>query len=489
MKNLLEYEKCLSHLTVKGIIRGNPPISGITNNSRNVKPSFIFCAIPGAKSNGHKYIPEAIASGASLIIHSEELEKYEENTSYIMVSDPYFAYAIVSECYFDFPSKDFNLIGITGTNGKTTTAFLIRNILTENASRCGLISTVQYSFGDTLIDASRTTPEAYELQGLFHDMKNNRCDHVVMEVSSHGLDQHRPGTARFAAAVFSNLTGDHLDYHKNMENYFQAKRKLFSEYLSGNGSAIINIDDPYGKRLADEFAGRNLISYGKDENALCSIKINDISSTGMEIDFILAGKTLSVKTNLTGEHNASNMAAAISSAYALGAGPEKIKTAMEKNLSVPGRLEQFISPAGTVFYVDYAHTDDALLRVLSTLRNLCKGRLIALFGCGGDRDRTKRPRMGSVASKFADAIILTNDNPRTEDPLLIIEEIKKGIPDTSETYSLPDRREAIAKAVSMAKPSDIVLLAGKGHEAYQEFNGRTESFDDRAELQKALARL
>lgn len=489
MKNLIDYVKCLANITVKSIIRSNPQISGITNNSRNVEPSFIFSAIPGAKSDGHKYIPDAIAAGASLVIHSEELENYDDRLNYVMVSDSYFAYAKVSECYFDFPSKNFNLIGITGTNGKTTSAFLIRNILTENASRCGLISTVQYSFGDTLLDASRTTPEAYELQSLFNEMKNNKCDNVVMEVSSHGLDQHRPGTARFATAVFSNLTGDHLDYHKNMENYFQAKRKLFAEYLSENGSAVINIDDPYGKKLADEFVGCNLITYGKSSDALCYIKINSISSTGMEIDFTLDGKPLPVKTNLTGEHNASNIASAISAAYALGVEPGKIRAALEKRIAVPGRLEQFVSRDGTVFYVDYAHTDDALFRVLSAMRNLCKGKLIVLFGCGGDRDRTKRPRMGTVASRFADAIILTNDNPRTEDPLLIIEEIKKGIPDASKTYSLPDRREAIAKAVSLAKPGDIVILAGKGHEAYQEFNGKTESFDDRAELQKALSLL
>lgn len=487
MKHLNDYISNLGPLLVSKSLSGNPPIEGVGNDSRKIRNNHIFIAIHGAKSDGHKFIDTAIKAGACAIIHSSDLEKYQDGISYINVTNSYHAYAKTVEVFFDFPARAFNLTGITGTNGKTTTAFIIRQILNEHKHKCGLISTVHYSFGDTLLEADRTTPEPYELQELFAGMKAGSCTDAVMETSSHGLDQNRTGSAEFQAAVFTNLTGDHLDYHKTMDNYFEAKKLLFTKHLAADGKAIINIDDDYGKILVLSIPKEKLITFGFDEKVDCHTKIISATPKITVFELSFQGKTFEIPTNLIGAYNISNIAGAFCASVSLGITPEQAVESLRKNLAVPGRLEKFISPDGAAIFVDYAHTDDALFRVLSSLRKLNPRRIITVFGCGGDRDKTKRPRMGKTAAALSDSIIITNDNPRTEDPLEIISEIKTAIPHDFPCDIQTDRSMAIQKAIAMASDGDIVLIAGKGHENYQIFSDRTEHFDDREEVLKAIS--
>lgn len=487
MNTLSEYIKNLGPLILDNSLKGNPVIEGVSNNSLRVKKNYLFIAIPGSKSDGHKFIDNAIKAGACAIIHSKDLQNHQTGISYIKVSNSYHAYAKAVENFFDFPAKSFRLTGITGTNGKTTTAFIIRQILNEHNHKCGLISTVQYSFGDTLVEADRTTPEPFELQELFAGMRKSSCTDVVMETSSHGLDQNRTGSAEFQVAAFTNLTGDHLDYHKTMDNYFDAKKILFTKHLAPTGKAVINIDDDYGKMLVNSLPQENVISFGFDEAADCRAKL--ILETPKETIFELAftGRAFRMKTNLIGAHNISNISGAFCAASALGITPEQAEESIQGRLAVPGRLEKFIAPNGAVIFVDYAHTDDALFRVLIGLKKLNPRKIITVFGCGGDRDKTKRPRMGKTAASLSDFIIITTDNPRSEDPLAIIDEIKTGIPSGFPCEAQPDRALAIKAAIGQSSDGDIILIAGKGHENYQVFNDRTEHFDDREEVMKAIS--
>ncbi|OGV34722.1 MAG: UDP-N-acetylmuramoyl-L-alanyl-D-glutamate--2,6-diaminopimelate ligase [Lentisphaerae bacterium GWF2_45_14] len=487
MKTLQEYLDCLKPLVLEGSsLHLSQKISGVTNDSRKAEPGFLFIAIKGASSDGHNFIGNALTRGAVAVIHSKPLEKYSPCISYLRVNDSYTAYAFASECFFNFPARSFELAGITGTNGKTTTAYILKSMLEKSLFKCGFISTVAYSTGESYIEGSRTTPEAWELQKLFDGMRKNSCQKVVMEVSSHGLDQTRTASARFKAAVFTNLTGDHLDYHRDMENYFNAKKRLFTEFLHDNGKAVINIDDPYSQKIVQLLPPEKVISLGTSSSADCRIFLRSASAAGSDCEFLFREKTIHFRSNLIGIHNMYNLASAFLAAIAMGVPEQKAVDVLEAEHHVPGRLERYESPSGAFFFVDYAHTDDALHNVLSAMRALNPRKIITVFGCGGDRDKTKRPRMGLAAANYSDHLIVTSDNPRNEDPSSILNDIIKGIPPETSFEVIADRAEAIKKAVKMAQKNDVVLVAGKGHESYQEVKGKLFDFSDSAELLKAF---
>ncbi len=457
-------------------------INDVTNDSRSVGRGFIFVAIKGAKADGHRFIQAAVNAGAAAVICSDP-KAFVPGVNCVAVRDDYVAYALLAECHFGRPADRMAMVGITGTNGKTTTAYLLHRMITACGGRCGLISTVKYQYGKLEIAASRTTPEAYELQHLFALMANHDCRYAVMEVSSHGLDQRRTANTRFAVSIFSNLTGDHLDYHETMENYYQAKKALFSELTSG--VAVINADDPYGHRLAGELSGVKVVTYG--QNAGCDYRIESMTLSARESVYVLNinGHAMVIHSSLPGEHNVYNLTSAIAAADALGLDRETSISAVAGDFKVPGRLEFYPTPSGASVYIDYAHTDDALRRVIDALRPICRKRLTVVFGCGGDRDKTKRPRMGKAAAA-GDRVIITSDNPRSEDPAVIINDILPGLPPGCDHVVEPDRRKALRLALAGAADGDIILVAGKGHETYQEINGTFHDFSDAAVIRECL---
>ncbi|MFZ2656802.1 MAG: UDP-N-acetylmuramoyl-L-alanyl-D-glutamate--2,6-diaminopimelate ligase [Victivallales bacterium] len=485
-KYFSEYIDCLEQIVVSSRPSGDFPVGGISNNSRKIQNSSVFVAIQGAGKDGHEFIGSAIDSGAKAIIHSKDVATYRNGVGYIRVSDSYSAYARLVECFYDFPSRLMKVIGVTGTNGKTSSVYLLRSILDAAGLKSGIITTVCYEWPGHSEAAARTTPEASEIQRIFSDIHSAGCSHAIMEASSHALDQNRIGTAKFAGAIFTNLTGDHLDYHKDMESYFNAKKILFENHMTVDGIVVINADDPFGRRLAAETKNADCIRFGKDVNNDAIISIRRITPCGTEFDLSFEGQSFHISSPLIGEHNAYNISGVAILAYKLGVKPEIIQETLGKPIEIPGRLEAFHTKNNVSIFVDYAHSDDALQRVLEALMKLKEKRIICVFGCGGDRDRTKRPRMGAVSAKFADRTIITSDNPRTEKPEDIIAEIVKGIPSSANFAEVPDRREAIRQAISEAEPGDIVLIAGKGHEDYQEINGIQHHFDDREEVRRLL---
>ena len=487
MKNSVQYYQVLQDISPFFSDKRERRVAGISNNSATVGTDYIFVAIKGANTDGHRFIDQAIARGAHTIVYSEPPAVFRDEITYIRVDNGYYAYALLAECFFDFPAAKLDLIGITGTNGKTSSAFLLRHLLAEPDIACGLISTVEYAFADTVIAAERTAPEAAELQGLLGRMAGSGCRYVVMEVSSHALVQRRTGAAYFSGALFTNLTGEHLDYHGDMESYFAAKRLLFSECLSEKGVMAVNLDDPFGRRLAGEFSSRGCLGFGHEQNCFCEIRKVCSEIGGSVLDFIIDGKSYQFRTTLTGRHNASNLAGSLTLAAALGRRvSEMIECLQQDTPLIPGRLESYRMASGAQVFIDYAHTDDALDNVLSTLRPLCQRQLTVVFGCGGDRDKSKRPRMGAVAAKFADLVILTNDNPRSEEPESIIADIRTGIPKGTSFMVIPDRAQAIIQAVTDAGEGDVVLIAGKGHETYQLIGGTRLDFSDRNEVLRLI---
>ncbi len=446
--------------------------AGVTNDSRQVKPGFAFIAIPGAQIDGHDFIAQAIQNGAIAIVCSRDIP-LPENICAVKVPDAYLAYALMCEHFYGFPASKFKLHCITGTNGKTTSAYLLREILSAVGHSCGLISTIKYAFGAYECEAARTTPAADELQLLFRQMADSGCTDVVMEASSHGLSQHRFGHPDIDIALFTNLTQDHLDYHLTMENYFQAKKTLFTDYNAKH--KIVNIDDPYGARLAAEVPG--VTTFGTSPDA--HFRISDIGLNASGGTFRLNNEP--IECHLPGAHNIYNLTGVLAAAERKGI-PALKAAGFASNIRVDGRLEHF-EINGAHFYVDYAHTPDALESVLKLLKKIVSGRLITVFGCGGHRDRGKRPLMGEIAARLSDLVIVTSDNPRDEDPADIINDILKGCPDA---MTEPDRGKAIEQAVKLSRPADIILIAGKGHENYQESNGLKIHFDDREELRKYI---
>ena len=496
---LMKLSDIIERLDVKAFAGGDSAdvqVSGVANNSKRVERGDVFVAISGAKTDGGLFVKEALEKGAAAIFAEKpppgELLPSTPPPIFI-VPDAYAAYARTAETLRGMPAESMRLLGVTGTNGKTTTAFLLRSITRAwTNGPCGLISTVEYDTVANSIPADRTTPDAAEIQAMLAEMRDNACRDAVIEVSSHALVQHRLGTAKFAAAVFTNLTGDHLDYHKTLDAYFDAKKKLFTEHLAPDGTAVLNIDDPNVAKLADSLRGDGVrtLTFGTAESADFRITEAEHSLAGLKFTLRLpSGSELSLSSPLVGAFNAANIAGAAAATFTVGAPPSAIAAGISAMPGVPGRMERC---GDSNIFVDYAHTDDALANVLSTARSLLdsegkNGKLIVLFGCGGDRDRTKRPRMGAAAARFADRLFVTSDNPRSEKPSAIIAEILEGIPSESNFKVIEERSEAIAAAVAATRPGDALIIAGKGHETYQEINGERHPFDDREIAAAALA--
>jgi UDP-N-acetylmuramoyl-L-alanyl-D-glutamate--2,6-diaminopimelate ligase len=487
---LKELVKQVPVLRVEGSL--DREIAGLTYDSRRVTPGMVFVAIPGAHSDGHDFINSAIDRGAAAII-CERNGFTSPRATKIKVSNVREAMARAAASFYQHPSTRLQVIGVTGTNGKTTVAFMIKEVLEAAGFKTGLIGTVRYEIGDRVIPAHRTTPESLEVQQMMAQMVEAGCKACVMEVSSHALDQKRVAGIEFDIAIFTNLTQDHLDYHGTMENYLVAKQKLFTKSANGSkkGTVVINIDDAHGARLVDDSDAAVKLTYGIRSAA--NIRATKIQLAANASSFTLETpkKTFTCKLPLIGRHNIYNALAAAGATYALDVEPAKIQSALNQMQPVPGRLESVACGQPFAVFVDYAHTDDALQNVLTTLREVTSGRVLLLFGCGGSRDTGKRAKMGRVAAELADFSIITSDNPRKESPAAIAAQIEEGFRSVKQAdYSVElDRKRAITDVISMAKPGDTVLLAGKGHETYQEFEDTVVPFDDRVYAREALENL
>jgi UDP-N-acetylmuramoyl-L-alanyl-D-glutamate--2,6-diaminopimelate ligase len=453
-------------------VRGDAsvPISSICIRSSEVRPGALFACIPGARSDGHDFAAEAALRGAAALLVERFLPI---DLPQARVERVRAALGPVAAAFFGHPSRRLRMVGVTGTNGKTTTTFLLASIFREQGWRAGLIGTTGVRIGDRSVPFPRTTPEAPDLQRLLAEMVEEGVEAVAMEVSSHGLDQRRVDGTRYAVAVFTNLSQDHLDYHASMEEYLAAKARLFTPAFSDR--AVVNHDSPEGRRLAA--CGLPTVTYGLDAGA--DVRAEDVRTTRDGISFRVAD--LEIRSRLRGLFNVENCLAALAAARELGVDDGAIARGIAAVGSVPGRVETVEAGQAFLVLVDYAHTPDGLENVLRAARQLASGRLICVFGCGGDRDRSKRPLMGRAATSRADLTIVTSDNPRSEDPLAIIAEIEPGAREGGGAFEIePDRRRAIARAVRVAREGDVVVIAGKGHETYQELADRTVPFDDRA---------
>jgi UDP-N-acetylmuramoyl-L-alanyl-D-glutamate--2,6-diaminopimelate ligase len=465
-------------------------VSGLAYDSRTVKSGHVFVALKGLHADGTAFARQAIDRGAAAIV-SEQPAPEGVHVPWAIVGDARLALALLATTFYRDPSREMRVVGITGTNGKTTTAYLLAGIFEAAGIRCGVLGTVAYKIGDELREATRTTPEAPDVQALLREMVDRGCGACAMEVSSHALALRRVDGMTFAAAVFTNLTRDHLDFHAGMDDYFRAKRRLF-DMLPRTAPSIVNVDDPRGASLID--AGGRPLTYGMQRPADVKSGPVSFSLDGLQFDVATPRDTLHVRSKLIGKPNVYNILAAVATATALEVSSDAIEKGLYALDAVPGRFQTVSGPNDDVtVVVDYAHTDDALRNLLETARPLAHGRLITVFGCGGDRDRTKRPLMGAVAGRLSDVIVITSDNPRSEDPARIIEEIQRGItPDTrrerQSLLTIVDRRQAIARAVEIARAGDVVLVAGKGHEKYQVIGDRTLAFDDVAVAREALGR-
>src|SRR5215510_1790375 len=462
--------------------------TGVTHDSRRAARGTVFVALRGFKSDGAAFAPDAIAAGAAAVVASEP-SPAPSNVPWFVVEDARLALARLAAEFYGHPSRQMKVIGITGTNGKTTTSYLVSAILDAAGIKTGLMGTVTYRIGTRALDATRTTPEAPELQAMMREMVSAGCGACVMEVSSHALALRRADGITFAAAVFTNLTRDHLDFHAGMEDYFAAKRRLF-ELLPDMAPAVINIDDPRGASIVD--ICKRSVTYGISKPADVSPGPLSFSLEGLRFDIRSKHGPIRVDTRLVGKPNVYNILAAVGTALELDVPPEAIEDGLRRLAGVPGRFEVVSRAEDDVtVVVDYAHTDDALRNLLETARPMATHRLVTVFGAGGDRDRTKRPLMGMVAARLSDVVVITSDNPRGEDPARIIEEVRRGAdPETrqrrAEVLTVIDRRDAIVRAVETAGPGDVVLIAGKGHEKYQEIAGRTMPFDDIEVAREAL---
>jgi UDP-N-acetylmuramoyl-L-alanyl-D-glutamate--2,6-diaminopimelate ligase len=469
-------------------------VSSVTADSRDVSPGAVFVALRGFKADGTTFTHDAISRGAIAIV-AETPAPAETAIPWLQVSDARLALAALAAEFFANPSGQLALVGITGTNGKTTTSYLLASIFDAAGIKCGRIGTVGYEVAGREVEATRTTPEAPELQRLLRDMVVNGCGACVMEVSSHALALHRVDYLHFGAAIFTNLTRDHLDFHRDMEDYFLAKRRLF-ELLPPDAIGVSNLDDPRGAAFAA--AAPRPVTYAIDGRP----GPLTYSLDGLSFEVRTPRGTFAIRSRLVGRPNTYNILAACAAAMALDLPFSAIEKGVANLALVPGRFQLVSEPQDDVrVVVDYAHTDDALKNLLESARPLAAGRVVTVFGCGGDRDRTKRPLMGAVAARLSDLVVITSDNPRSEKPEQIIDEIKRGIvmpadrvgkggsgPKATAYVAIPDRKAAIERAIHEALPGDLVLIAGKGHEKYQVIGDRVFPFDDVDVARSALAR-
>lgn len=469
------------------------------------EPGSLFVAIPGLAHDGHDFIAQALDNGARFIVHQKDV-RVPQGIITIKVPDSRRALGQLAKNYFGDPSSRLTLIGITGTSGKTTVAYLLESILTAAGFRCGVLGTVNYRYNGKIMPAPNTTPESYEMQKILSEMALEGVTHVIAEVSSHALDLRRVDDCSFDLGIFTNLSPEHLDYHKDMEDYFRAKKRFFTEILPQSKKTnprkmVINADDPWGQRLLGEIR-MPALSYGMEKNNEATVVVEEITLDGIRAEICLAGTQIAVTSRLIGRFNLSNILAAAAAASTIGVAPSATEAGINNLSCVPGRLEKIDSLAGIHVFVDYAHKPDALKQVLQNLDKLKQKRILTVFGCGGNRDRAKRPLMGETAVCYSDLTIVTSDNPRKEEPMAIIGEIEAGIdrqkavkvspdrlafPDGMHAYTvIADRKSAIVAAVNLAEAGDIVLIAGKGHEDYQIFGTKKIPFDDRIVATKAL---
>jgi UDP-N-acetylmuramoyl-L-alanyl-D-glutamate--2,6-diaminopimelate ligase len=500
MTNLSRILKDLPDSDVSG--DQNLEIKGVAYDSREVKPGYLFVALRGHQLDGHDYIQEAVRKGAVAVV-AERFEAIEGQVTKVKVDDSRRALSKVAVRFYTSPFNAMNLIGITGTNGKTTISYLLESILETAGAKPGVLGTIAYRFSGNTRPAPVTTPESLDVMRLMREMADGGATDVIMEVSSHALDQGRVQDCPFRVGIFTNLSRDHLDYHKTMEAYFTAKSRLFVGLGVGRQGygphAIINVDDPYGRRLVSMTKAR-VWTYGLD--AKCQVRGELISAdrTGIRVRLVTPAGSIVTKSSLMGHFNSYNIVAAAAAGLALNVSLETIAEGVARLKVVPGRLEVVQNRRSLTLVVDYSHTPDALLKAMEALKPYAEGRLITIFGCGGDRDRGKRYDMGLLAGKHSDLVFITSDNPRSEDPLSIVKEIETGTKKAglkllawpvshnhiSRGYFLEvDRRAAIRKAVSLADPKDVVLIAGKGHEDYQIIGKEKRHFDDREEAAQA----
>jgi UDP-N-acetylmuramoyl-L-alanyl-D-glutamate--2,6-diaminopimelate ligase len=455
-------------------------IRKIQLDSRKVESGDLFIAQKGANSDGHRYIDQVIAQGAKAIVCEVLPKELHPDVNYIQVADTHLAGGLLASNFYGNPSGKINLIGVTGTNGKTTTATLLYQLFSELGYLCGLISTVSYKIGSESFLSTHTTPDAIRLNELLSEMVSQGCNYCFMEVSSHAIHQHRIAGLIFKGALFTNITHDHLDYHETFAEYIRVKKSWF-DHLSSNAFSIINKDDKHGQVMVQNTASR-IVTYSLKKSSDYKGKIIEMLPSGMQLQL----NKIEVWTRLIGEFNAYNLLAVYACALELGADHLQCLAILSNLRSVDGRFETILSADGRIAIVDYAHTPDALKNVLLTIRDILngQGRIISVFGAGGDRDRSKRPEMGKVVSGLSNLQIITSDNPRSENPYSILQEIKAGIPAEylRNTLTIEDRREAIRTACQLANQGDIILIAGKGHETYQEIQGVKNHFDDKEEV-------
>ncbi len=487
----MQLKTLLSAISVRQIFGSSDrAVESIAYDSRRVQRNGLFVALPGEKFDGHNFIGQAIEKGASVIVAEREDPAATGRATCVVVENTRLAMADLGAAFYGYPVRKLKMAGVTGTNGKTTTAFLIQHICENAGWRCGLIGTVRYQIGDRVLPAARTTPESLDLQELLAQMVNAGCRAAAMEVSSIAIAEDRTREVEFDVAVFTNLTQDHLDYHGTMEDYFEAKAKLFTglaeQQRKRKPIAVLNIDDRHGELLVAKIERKVAVTtYGMGARADFRASNYRMEFGGTSYQLDAHGKNYLVRVPLIGRFNVANSLAALAAANGFGIGLREAVASLAKSPQVPGRLEMVPAKRQYQVFVDYAHTPDALLNVIKTLRELSPRRLIVVFGCGGDRDREKRPLMGQVVDLNADHAIITSDNPRKEDPEAIIAEVEQGF--RSERYEkIVDRTEAITRAISLAQPRDVVLIAGKGHENYQEFADHTIPFDDLHVAQRAI---
>ncbi|MCX7987966.1 MAG: UDP-N-acetylmuramoyl-L-alanyl-D-glutamate--2,6-diaminopimelate ligase [Thermodesulfovibrio sp.] len=487
------YEILREDFEVSGDI--NIEFNDVQYNSKETRKGSLFVAIAGHNMDGHNFIREALDKGAIAVVY--EKIRYNplnnENITWIGVNDSRDALAWIANRFYGSPSNGLHLIGITGTNGKTTTSYLIREILKKDGKKTGVIGTIKYLIDEDEISAKHTTPEALQFQHLLWEMLQKGIEYVISEVSSHALALKRVDYSSFEVAVFTNLSRDHLDFHSNMEDYFQAKKRLFTELLREDGISVINIDDEYGKRLVKEIKGKKLLYSINDKKADIYVEDYKLMFNGTEIRVSIDGESHLFKTPLLGIPNIYNVLSAISVALYLNVPLNTIKSALLNVKAPDGRFENIDEGQQFLVFVDYAHTPDALERLLKSVIKLREGighvgRIITIFGCGGNRDKGKRPQMGKIATELSDYVILTSDNPRWEEPRQIIREIEEGI-SKDNFIVVPDRSDALMIGISICEKGDILIVAGKGHEDYQEIEGKRFPFSDREILRKLLKEL
>ncbi len=463
--------ECNTHLS--GI-----EITGITCDSRKVKKGFAFVCIIGSISDGHDFAQTALEQGAAVIVAQRDLGIENQ----VIVEDTHKTFATMSANWFGNPSDSLKLIGVTGTNGKTSVTYMLKKIIESFGEKVGLVGTIQNMISDEIIPTSNTTPNAYDLNLLFSQMKEKSCTYVIMEVSSHALDQCRVYGLNFEVAMFTNLTQDHLDYHITMENYLEAKKKLFKMCKS----AIINSDDEYAQALIEGIDCK-VLTYSTGNASTFSAKAINYRPTGVEYELVGDSVLQHIKVNTGGKFTVYNSLCAVCCALELGFNATEIAKSLAELDGVKGRAEVVPCDRDFTIIIDYAHTPDGLKNILSTFRECKKNRVISLFGCGGDRDKTKRPIMGSIAARYSDFVIITSDNPRSENPTDIINDILVGLDGSITPYKVIENRiDAIKYAISIAQPEDIIVLAGKGHETYQILNSGTIRLDEREVVADAL---